>query len=75
KVGFYQKQKDELYTKYKNILCEVELNLLFDSPSYEDVKCKSEEAKFHLVVYGILIFFIIIDVVIIGIRYLMSQIY
>jgi hypothetical protein len=68
KVSFYQIQKDELFSRYKNMLCEVELNQLFKSPSYEDAKCKSEEAKFHLVVYGILIVFIIADIIIIGIR-------
>jgi hypothetical protein len=68
KVSFYQKQKDELYSRYKNMLCELELNQLYKSPSYEDAKCKSEEAKFHLVVYGILSFFIIMDIIIIGIR-------
>jgi hypothetical protein len=50
------------------MLCEVELNQLFNSPSYEDAKCKSEEAKFHFVVYGILAIFIVIDLIIIGIR-------
>jgi hypothetical protein len=68
KVEFYQKQKDELYSRYKNMLCEVELNQLFSSPSYNNVKCKSEEAKFHYVVYGILVVFILIDVIVIGIR-------
>lgn len=68
KVSFYQKQKDELYTRYKNMLCEVELDQLFNSPSYEDAKCKSEEAKFHIIVYGILFLFIVIDLVVIGIR-------
>lgn len=68
KVIFHQKQKDELYSRYKNMLCEVELNQLFDSPSYDDAKCKSEEAKFHLVVYLILAIFIVIDLIIIGVR-------
>ncbi|MBV7264146.1 hypothetical protein KCG43_19215 [Photobacterium sp. WH24] len=68
KVSFYQKQKDELYSRYKNMLCQVELDNLFNSPSYEDAKCKSEEAKFHYIVYGILFIFIFIDIVIIGVR-------
>ncbi|MFT7008835.1 MAG: hypothetical protein ACJAXJ_003378 [Colwellia sp.] len=68
KVKYYQKQKDELYSRYKNMLCEVELTQLFSSPSYDDAKCRSEEAKFHYVVYAILTVFIIIDIVIIGIK-------
>ncbi|MBM7072350.1 hypothetical protein JQC92_09950 [Shewanella sp. 202IG2-18] len=73
KVSFFQTQKDELYSRYKNMLCEVELRQLFNSPSYEDAKCKSEEAKFHIIVYIILATFIVIDIIIISFRLAMPN--
>jgi len=72
KVQFYEDQKGELHSQYQNVLSNVELTKLFDSPSYKSAKCRSEEAKFHYIVSGILIVFILVDVVILGIRLSMN---
>ncbi|MFT6140947.1 MAG: hypothetical protein ACJAXN_002166 [Psychromonas sp.] len=73
KVELYEKQKNELLTRYKGMLCEVELDQLFNSPSFNDVKCKSEEAKFHYIVNTILFLFIVADVIFLAVELSLSR--
>lgn len=68
KVSFYTKQKEELELRYRGMLCAAELSSLFDSPSFNDITHKSEEAKIHFVIIAILIALIIAIVIFLGIN-------